>query len=158
MPTDTAADLVLRPALVADLPGVAEVYLAAREAAFPAMPPGIHSPVDVRAWTLGWDLDAVDEVWLAEVADRLLGFAHLTTEWLDGLYVHPAAQRSGVGSALLDLAKARRPDGFGLWVFESNTPARDFYLRHGLVEVERTDGSANEENAPDIRRSRTTGA
>jgi GNAT superfamily N-acetyltransferase len=149
---------VLRPALVADLPGVAEFYLAAREAALPAMPPGIHSPDDVRAWTLGWDLDAVDEVWLAEVADRLLGFAHLTTEWLDGLYVHPAAQRSGVGSALLDLAKARRPEGFGLWVFESNTPARDFYLRHGLVEVERTDGSANEENAPDIRMSWTPGA
>ena len=26
-----------------------------------------------------------------------------------------------------------------------------FYRRHGLVDLERTDGSANEERAPDIR-------
>ena len=32
-----------------------------------------------------------------------------------------------------------------------NEPARAFYARHGLVELERTDGSANEEQAPDIR-------
>jgi chorismate mutase len=56
-----------------------------------------------------------------------------------------------VGSALLDLAKTRRPDGFCLWVFEVNHPARGFYARRGLVELERTDGSANEERAPDIR-------
>ena len=150
MPTDSGVDLLLRPATAADLPAVAEVYLAAREAAVPAMPPGIHPPDEVRTWVAGWDLD-VDEVWLAEGDDRLLGFAHLTTTWLDGLYVLPATQRFGIGSALLDLAKGRRPEGFGLWVFESNTPARNFYLRHGLVEVERTDGAANEEKAPDIR-------
>ena len=44
-----------------------------------------------------------------------------------------------------------RPDGFGLWVFEINGPARDFYGRHGFVELERTDGSANEEQSPDIK-------
>ena len=44
-----------------------------------------------------------------------------------------------------------RPDGFCLWVFESNTPARAFYPGRGCVELERTDGSANEEKAPDIR-------
>ena len=53
--------------------------------------------------------------------------------------------------ALLDLAKSLRPDGFGLWVFETNAGARRFYERHGLVEVERTDGSDNEERAPDVR-------
>ena len=44
-----------------------------------------------------------------------------------------------------------RPDGFCLWVFESNTGARAFYARHGLVELERTDGSGNEEKAPDVK-------
>jgi chorismate mutase len=38
-----------------------------------------------------------------------------------------------------------------LWVFESNRPARTFYARRGLVELERTDGSGNEEKAPDVR-------
>ena len=36
-------------------------------------------------------------------------------------------------------------------MFESNAPARAFYARHGLVEREHTDGSENEERAPDLR-------
>ena len=56
-----------------------------------------------------------------------------------------------MGAALLELVQARQPDGFCLWVFESNTPARGFYARHGLLELERTDGSSNEERAPDVR-------
>ena len=36
-------------------------------------------------------------------------------------------------------------------MFESNVAARAFYARHGLVELERTDGSANEERRPDVR-------
>jgi GNAT superfamily N-acetyltransferase len=143
------SDVLLRPAVAADLPAVAEVYVAARAAAVPALPPELHSADEVRAWVARWDLHA-DEVWLAE-RDRLLGFAHLTDTWLDGLYIDPSAQRIGIGSALLDVTKARRPDGFGLWVFESNTPARSFYRQRGLVEVERTDGAGNEEKAPDIK-------
>src|SRR5690606_837467 len=67
------------------------------------------------------------------------------------LYVVPSRQGAGVGAALLDLVKARRPDGFGLWVFESNEVARAYYARRGLVELERTDGTDNEERSPDIK-------
>ena len=56
----------------------------------------------------------------------------------------------GIGSALLDHAKARRPDGLDLWAFQSNTGARRFYERHGFVAVAETDGD-NEEGAPDVR-------
>ena len=34
---------------------------------------------------------------------------------------------------------------------DATLPARAFYARHGLVELERTDGSGNEERAPDLR-------
>lgn len=146
MPTE----VTLRPAGQDDLPAVAELYLAVRRAAVPLMPPGAHPDDDVRRWVGSWDL-ATHDVWLAEADGALVGFATLTATWLESLYVDPAAQRSGVGSALLDLAKAQRPDGFALWVFESNVPARAFYARHGLVELERTDGSANEERRPDVR-------
>ncbi len=80
-----------------------------------------------------------------------MAYLRLTEEWLDDLYVVPGHARRGIGSALLETAKALRPGGFGLWVFETNAPARAFYAGHGLVEVERTDGSDNEERAPDIR-------
>ena len=71
--------------------------------------------------------------------------------WLESLYVLPGHSGSGLGTALLDLAKSLAPAGFGLWVFETNTRARSFYRGRGLVELERTDGSDNEEGAPDIR-------
>ena len=141
-------DLTLRPAGPEDLPAVAEVYLAARHAA--AMPPSVHPDDEVRSWVRSWDL-STREVWLAESDGSLAGFANLTRTWLDGLYVAPHAQRRGVGGALVDLAKSVRPQGFGLWVFETNEPARAFYRRHGFVELERTDGADNEEHAPDVR-------
>jgi chorismate mutase/ribosomal protein S18 acetylase RimI-like enzyme len=142
-------ELVLRPAVGADLPGIAELHIAAREAAYPAMPRSVHPPDEARAWVAGWDLSAHD-VWVAEAGD-LLGYARFDQVWLDDLYVAPAAQRSGVGAALLDLVKAQRPHGFCLWVFESNHPARSFYAARGLVELERTDGTGNEEGEPDLR-------
>jgi GNAT superfamily N-acetyltransferase/chorismate mutase len=145
-----STDLVLRPAVAADLPGVAEIQLAARRAAGAAFPPGVHSPDEARAWVASWDLDAYD-VWLATRGGEPAGYARFTSTWLDDLYVHPDHQGTGVGSALFELVASMRPDGFCLWVFESNEPARAFYRRHGCLELERTDGSANEEKAPDIR-------
>lgn len=143
------SELTLRPAIADDLTGIADLYLRARRAAEPAMPPLAHTPDEVIAWVHDWDLDA-REVWVAET-DRPVGFCSLTSTWLDDLYVDPDAQRDGVGTALLEVATSTRPQGFGLWVFESNQPAREFYRRHGLVELERTDGSGNEEHAPDLK-------
>lgn len=151
MNTDAVTtDVNLRPATAADLEVLADVHLASRHAAGPAFPAGVHAADEVRDWVAGWDLTTYD-VWLAESADGVVGYARCTPTWLDDLYLLPAAQGQGIGSALLDRVKAERPDGFGLWVFETNVPARDFYLRRGFVELERTDGSANEERAPDIK-------
>lgn len=141
------AEVTLRPATPEDAGAVADVHLRARAAA--PMPPGVHPEVDVRAWLAGRLSE--DEVWVAEVDGVVVGYARFTPTWLDDLYVDPRAQGSGVGSALLDTIKALRPGGFSLWVFESNRPARDFYAARGLVEREHTDGSGNEERAPDLR-------
>lgn len=145
-------ELLLRPATAEDLPELAELFLAARAAAVPAMPPVVRPAEEVRAHVAGWDLSrpAEREVWLSEDDLGLAGFAVLKRDWLDALYVAPDRQGTGVGSALLELVQARRPDGFGLWVFASNAPARGFYHRHGLVELEHTDGADNEEHAPDV--------
>jgi chorismate mutase len=147
VPTD---ELVLRPATGDDKPAVAELLIKVREAAYPAMPRGIHPPHEVRAYVDGWDLAKYD-VWLAEADGVPVGYARVSPDWLEDLYVDRSAQRAGVGGALLDVVKAQRPGGFCLWVFESNQPARTFYSARGLVDLERTDGAANEEKAPDIR-------
>ena len=69
---------------------------------------------------------------------------------VEHLYVRPDAQRVGIGAALLEAAKARRPAGLRLWVFQRNHGARAFYARHGFAEMELTDGADNEEREPDV--------
>ncbi len=143
-------EIQLRPAVPADLGTIADLFLAARAAAVPKMPPVARPDVDVRAHFGAWDLTRRD-VWVASDESGLTAFASLEESWLDSLYVAPVRARSGIGSALLDVVKSLRPDGFALWVFESNLPARAFYARHGLVELEHTDGSDNMERSPDLR-------
>jgi chorismate mutase/GNAT superfamily N-acetyltransferase len=141
-------ELALRPATTDDAAEITELFLATRRAAEPAMPPQLHSPESVLVHTTGEIVEK--EVWVAE-AEEILGFMTLDRAFLDSLYVGPDHQGFGVGTALLDLAKARRPHGFALWVFAGNDRARGFYRRHGLVELEHTDGSGNEERTPDVR-------
>ena len=148
---DPAPDLTMRRAHRADLDAVGRLHLRSREHAAPAMPPAAHDAGAVLAHVGAWDLDE-REVWLAEdAAGALVGYAALAGDWLEDLYVDPGAQRSGVGTALLEVVRSLRPDGFCLWVFETNAPARAFYAAAGLVELERTDGSANAERRPDLR-------
>jgi chorismate mutase len=81
----------------------------------------------------------------------VVGLLLLEDDSLHSLYVDRGHQGEGVGSVLVDLAKSLRPGGLELWVFQSNDGARRFYARHGFAEVEETDGSANDEGAPDVR-------
>lgn len=141
------ADLLIRPAHQGDAAAVADVYLAARREA--PMPPPAQTDDAVRFWLEG-KLGGADDTFVAEDPNGVVGYVRLANDWLDDLYVAPALARQGIGSALLDTAKALRPRGFRLWVFASNEPARRFYRRHGLVELEQTDGSANDEGAPDV--------
>lgn len=146
-PGHPLSGVTVRPAEPGDVGALAAVHLRARRAA--PMPPPAH-PDATLAPFLATRIGA-DEVWVAEAGERVLGYARHTATWLDDLYVEPSAARQGIGSLLLDVVKDRLADGFCLWVFESNAPARAFYARHGLIELERTDGSANEERAPDVR-------
>jgi chorismate mutase len=146
-----AGDVLLRPAEAEDAVTLADLYTAARVAAVPMMPPARHTNDEDRAWFARQLADDTHETWVAESEGRLLGYALLAPGWLDHLFLRPDVTGQGIGTLLLDLVKTLRPAGFALWVFESNAGARRFYARHGLVELERTDGEGNEEKAPDIR-------
>lgn len=149
-PTDEL-DLSLRRAEPDDAAEIAGLYTSARLAAVPMMPPGIHTAEEDLAWMSAQLVRPTHEMWLAERAGELLGYAMIDQVWLEHLFVHADHTGEGIGTVLLDLVKSLRPDGFSLWVFESNTGARRFYVRHGFDELERTNGAANDERAPDIR-------
>ncbi len=147
-PTD---EVTVRPATVADADAVADLYTAARVHAVPQMPPALHTNAEDRAYVARRVIEPDVTIWVAEGGGEVLGFASCTPTWLDGLYIRPDLKGQGIGSLLLDVVEATHADGYELWVFESNTGARRLYERRGLVEVERTDGSGNEEKSPDVR-------
>lgn len=147
--TDEGTDLVLRPAASDDAATLADLFIAAREAAYPSMPHSVHTVEETHEWFRGL-LIGGRETWVAEQAGGVVGYLVLDPAWLDSIYVRRDLVGRGIGSVLLDLAKSLRPEGFGLWVFQSNEGAQRFYRRHGLVEIRRTDGADNEEHEPDI--------
>lgn len=132
-----------------DCGDAAEVWWRARMAAA-GMPEPVHTFDEVLRWFCEVLLPD-GQTWIAEDGGRLVGVLTLDGDELDQLYVVPEASGQGVGSMLVDLAKALRPDGLALWTFESNVAAQEFYRRRGFSEVRRTDGAGNEEHAPDVR-------
>jgi chorismate mutase/GNAT superfamily N-acetyltransferase len=148
--SDQSADLVVRSGRPEDLDGVAVMFSTTRRAAVPSMPSPVHTVEEDRAW-LADQLAGEREVWLAEREGQVLGLLLLEADRLHSLYVDRGHQGEGIGSVLVDLAKALRPGGLELWVFQTNEGARRLYLRHGFVEVEKTDGRRNDEGAPDVR-------
>ena len=86
-----------------------------------------------------------------ELQSGVAGFLVQDKTWLNCLYLAPEFRSHGYGKLLLDHAKNVNPRGLQLWTFQQNTAAQRFYLREGFREVERTDGSGNDEKLPDIR-------
>jgi GNAT superfamily N-acetyltransferase len=134
-----------------DAQAVADLLARSRRAAAGAIPAAVHSDAEAREWISTVVLPE-REVWLIEDADSgPLAVLILDGDWVDQLYVEPGYTGMGLGSRLIELAKSRRPTGLQLWTFVTNTGAQRFYRRHGFVMAETTDGSGNEEHAPDIR-------
>jgi len=110
--------------------------------------PDLHSR-DEDAYFLA-RLIAETEVLTARNWRGLQGFLARDGEIVQALYVAGPARCRGVGRQLLGEAK-RRSNRLSLWTFQANARARAFYAREGFCEAEATDGSANDENLPDVR-------
>jgi GNAT superfamily N-acetyltransferase len=79
-----------------------------------------------------------------------VGFLARSGGKVAALYLAPGARRGGIGTALLEDAK-RGAGELVLWTFLANGQAIAFYLREGFVEIERGDGSGNDEGLPDAK-------
>lgn len=151
-PTPTPAPTVppaIRRATAADAGAIGDIWLDAWRATFD-FPPA-HPDDDVRRW-LADRLVPTTETWVAvEASGRVVGFVAVSDAMVEQLYIAPDRTGRGLGTRLLDLAKARRPGGLDLYCFQVNARARAFYERHGFTATAFGDGTANEEHQPDVR-------
>lgn len=108
--------------------------------------PRLHSDASMRNFWGGRLADA--NGWVAVDAGRVCGFCVRDAGWVSALYLGADARRRGIGTRLLNQAKAGQSH-LRLWVFQANETARAFYLRQGFKEERRTTGD-NEEGLPDI--------
>ena len=150
----------LRPATDEDAAAVAEVYLRSLRIALPRIA-DIHSDESIRHWVVEHIMKE-HEIWVGvDGHDRLVGMLGLGPPdptandtihaWIQYLYLDPSVIGLGLGAQFIELAKERFTEGLQLWAFQVNEAAQRFYARHGFVEVERTDGSGNDEQEPDVR-------
>jgi ribosomal protein S18 acetylase RimI-like enzyme len=148
-PGERRGEITIRPAAADDASAVADVYLSAFHATYAF--PLAHTDDQVRSWLAGFVGGPARPTWVAEGDGRVIAMMVLDDAGIDQLYVDPAWHGRGIGSALVDVAKAERPGGLQLYTFQVNERARRFYERHGFAATWFGDGSANEEGQPDVR-------
>ena len=143
MPTDTRQPAIRR-ADASDTEALARLLRAVQRADLPYLP-ALHTP-DEDLWFFRNRVLVECEVWVAGAPDAFIAFRE---GWVDHLYVRGTHQGRGLGTALL--AQAMRSfSPLRLWVFQKNAAAISFYQARGFREIERTDGSRNEEREPDV--------
>ena len=76
-------------------------------------------------------------VHLALRGAELVAFGAFTPESVVQLYVHVDHLAQGIGTRLLDVAKANSSGKLWLYTFVTNANAQRFYERHGFAVVER---------------------
>ena len=139
---------MLRQLALADMGAAAQVHRLAFDQAMPWLA-GLHTPDEDR-WFYRERVFPTCRVWGRFDDGELSGIIAFRESWVEQLYVLPAAQGRGAGTALLDVAK-QSSDWLELWTFQRNVLARRFYEARGFELVEQTDGARNEEREPDVR-------
>lgn len=147
------AEIILRPFTSDDIGSLAALHRASRISMQLFDEPfsvGDHASY-IAGLAVGCDIT------VAQKSDTPVGFlAHArkpndTAGLISHLFVDPDHQRCGIGARLLDDAISRYGPQLFLWVFEANARARALYESRGFTITERTDGSGNEEQLPDMR-------
>ncbi|MFD1319213.1 GNAT family N-acetyltransferase [Loigolactobacillus zhaoyuanensis] len=118
--------MLIRQATKADLPQLAQIYLQVRQQTFTWL--AAPQLADLQKETKG------EQLVVAENRGVICGFAAFqpAASFVHLLIVTPAAQRQGVGRALLQTLQQRRHKLLRLKCVKSNQVALDFYAHLGF--------------------------
>lgn len=140
--------IVLRRAFAPDAGIPRLIHLDAQRAAGSHLVPAGHDDREVEPHLPLEELPTA-EAWIAERDGEPLGIPVLADGWLDQLSEAPVAERTGWRrrSSNTPAAGGRADSCSGS---SSRNPARSFSARHAFVPLAGSDGTANEEGAPDL--------
>jgi GNAT superfamily N-acetyltransferase len=119
----------VRPVRRAETAAVAELWVSARRAAFPAVPAPAHPDAEAREWFVRSLLPASDTRVAESAGGEVVGVLVVRDGWLDQLYVAEQWTGRGAGAALPAAAQADY-EQLSLWTFVSN-PVRGALARSG---------------------------
>lgn len=80
---------------------------------------------------------------VAELDEKVVGFAGCKSSYISWLFVHPAHRRKGIASALLQSVLPKLEGTATLNVAASNVAARQLYSRLGFVTEREFEGKFN---------------
>lgn len=118
----------IRPYRDDDLDQVLEVWYRASLIAHDFLPDGFF---EAERRAIGKEWMPVAETIVHETDGHVDGFLSLIGAEVGAIFVDPDRQRSGIGRALMDAARARRST-LELDVFEANTIGQAFYESYGF--------------------------
>ncbi len=133
----------------ADTDAVALLWYRSGKAAYDYLPGWLTMTPEVALSAFRNHIAARCDVYVVSSNDTITGYLAMKQSYLDRLYVDPAHQRRGFGSALLEHARTMSPAGIELHTHQQNAAARAFYEHHGFVAV-RYGTSPPPESAPDV--------
>jgi putative acetyltransferase len=135
MSAEVPSGPAIKPLLANDLPEVLDVWVAAWQAAYPA--------IDFEA-RRQWTADRIAELertgsrsLIAVQSDRIVGalVVNPQTGYLDQIVVATEHQGRGIADALLAEARRLSPSGLDLHVNQDNARAIRFYEKHGFMVI-----------------------
>jgi ribosomal protein S18 acetylase RimI-like enzyme len=133
--TDTAANLIIRPLEDGEIDEVIRLWHETKLDAYPYLPLEQGRTVEEDGRFFREVILPRNSVWVAQDGAAVVGFLAIEGGYVDRLYIHPAHQRRGVGTALMARAKELSPSGVQLHTHVKNTQARAFYEKHGFTAV-----------------------
>jgi ribosomal protein S18 acetylase RimI-like enzyme len=99
---------------------------------------GVHDPDPTIDGIRGYfqaEIKPTNAVRVAKIGESVVGVLASNRESVSALYVRVDHIGLGIGSQLIDIAKAESSGSLWLFTFAKNTNARRFYAKHGFVEI-----------------------
>lgn len=147
MTIDNPINVRVRPYQAADWSRLCEIHDAAR---LDELQPTVGTDAFLTLEQTAENEGLFDnQLFVAEVSQRVRGFVAYSEEELTWLYVDPPFYRRGVGRALLQHAVAQAGPDMMIEVLQGNAPALALYLSEGFAVTQRIEGklAGNESHA-----------